>query len=178
MARSLPDGGSVMRIYVDSRHLELMLTRLQAALSSPELAGFLTTEVGPWLDMRAKQRFAGEGDDAVGPWAPLQPSTQMIRTKKGYGAAHPINVRTHELENYITGGTSVGNPIGIGARMIFPERGAPKPSIRKKLEVAQIGQNQHPRTVPRPVLGMNLTDLTFVLTRLSVYIAFKGQGKI
>ena len=169
-----PKVTSDLAIYVDAQHLEAQLLDLEVALSPLSIAGWLEMYMAPWLQARAERRFMNEGDDATGAWAPLRPATQAIRTARGYGASHPINVRTHELENYIAG-SDQGEvaAVGIGARLWYPQRQVSGGSneLRQKVLTAQIGRNGDPRTVPRPVLAVSELDVTYAVTSLSAYIA-------
>lgn len=135
----------------------------------------LETEVGNWmrddlhdhLVARARDRFAGEGDDASGPWAPLQPATEAIRARKGFSPAHPINVRTHDLENFITG--NAGSVIGAGTWIYQWPNDPPDAELHDKLQTAQIGR-VNPRTVSRPVLALGVTDYNDILDSLAAFI--------
>lgn len=174
-----PTGLIDIQIVGNSDQVDTMLKYLDTALNPLALVNFLTYDVSPWLGERAEMRFRGEGDDAVGQWAPLKPTTNAIRQSKGFPPVHPINLRTGELENYILSGTfSQAVPNSIGATLAFPGPGAPgagSRNVRKKMETAQIGRNGKPRTVPRPVLGMNEKDLTYVLTALAFHLGSGGN---
>lgn len=146
---------------VDDVQVELVLTKLAFLLSPPGLSAFLGTEVGPYLQKRAKARFAEEGDDASGKWAPLKPATIQIRESMNYGSG-PINVRTGELENWVTQGNWDAYPTGYGASLKYPGN-TPSGELADKVETAQAGR-KYPSTVPRPVLATNETDMLFVLT--------------
>ena len=100
--------------------VERMLDQLNAAVSPEGLATFLKVKVEPYVQARAKQRFANEGDDVAGMWAPLTPATQQIRAQLGYGPTGPINRRTGELENYITQTPGLLTYDGMGASIIMP----------------------------------------------------------
>ena len=155
-----------IQIVGDTVGVQAMLLHLEAKLYPPNLAYFLGVEVDPYLRNRAEARFQDEGDDVVGKWEPLHPATINIRQQQGYGSG-PINRRTGELENYIT---SVGDvtPHPAGATLTLP--GAPASGeLAEKVQTAQIGKD-YPATVPRPVLGMNETDLAAVLTMLALEI--------
>jgi hypothetical protein len=157
-----------IQIVGNAAGVQAMLTRLENKLLPPNIGAFLKGSVEPFLEMRAQQRFAGEGDDVSGPWAPLQPATQVIRASQGYGADHPINRRTGQLENYIanSGGAVSFNP--AGATLTYP--GAPASGeLADKVQTAQVGRT-NPSTVPRPVLDMNNNDLLAVLTATALYI--------
>ena len=148
-----------------------MLTRLDTALSPVGMAAFLTGAVEPWVRERAQDRFASEGDDVVGSWAPLQPATVDVRSRGEWaiGGEHPINKRTGELENYITKSNGKAWPHALGATLTYPGKPSGKKSIVEKMKTAQTGRS-HPRTVARPVLGLNERDLLHVLTSLAFYV--------
>jgi hypothetical protein len=141
-------------------HLELML-------SAGMIGGYLKAVVEPYLQERASARFAGEGDDVVGKWSPLKPATVAIRQHKGFPGEHPINVRTGELEQYVTGDPGFVAPDPFGATLTWP--GDPQGAeLEHKVQVAQVGED---RTIPRPVIGVNERDLMFVLASLSMLFA-------
>lgn len=148
--------------------VQAMMLRMEAALSPVSVGGFLEATVDPYIQGRAKARFASEGDDVSGKWLPLQEVTQKIRADSGFGAAHPINVRTGELEQYITGTPGGVVPNAAGATLTSPGS-APTGELLKKVQTAQAGQNS-PNTAPRPVMGVNATDLSVILADLSKFI--------
>lgn len=157
---------------VEVASVEKMLLGVFEALSGPGLAFFLQETVTPFLRNRGQLRFTNEGDDVSGKWAPLKPATVEIRSMNpdwGVGGDHPINVRTTELERWITQSDSTVMPNPLGATLTYPG-GTPSTSIVDKMETAQKGRTE-PKTVPRPVLGVNETDLLFVLSELSLFIA-------
>lgn len=142
-------------IDVDDSRVELMFARLDTVLSAPGIAAMLAGPVDEYIQLKAKQRFANEGDDAVGKWAPLSPATQAIRSQQGYGASHPINRRTGELERYITETPGQATPIpGVGAILDAPGHGATG-ALKKKVTGAQKGEKTAP---PRPVMGLSAAD--------------------
>lgn len=152
----------------DAAGVQAMLTHMQNKLLSPNIGAFLHVTVDPYLQQRAAARFGSEGDDVVGQWLPLTPATQSIRAGQGYGADHPINRRTGELEDYIvrSGGSVNVNP--AGATLTFP--GAPASGeLADKVQTAQVGR-AFPATPPRPVLGLNDNDLIAVLTATALYV--------
>ena len=156
-------------IAVEKKSVDFLLFKLDTALNPVAIAGFLGAEIDPYIRDRARDRFKSEGDDVSGKWAPLQQSTQNIREQMGYGAAGPINRRTGALEEYITGAPNRLTIHGLGATLQMP---GPQPTgeLKSKVQTAQQGRNQ-PRTVPRPVIGLNERDLTFVLTALAFHLA-------
>ena len=145
-----------------------MLERLEVAVAGPSLAMFLDQRVEPWLRERAERRFAGEGDDVVGAWAPLKAYTQAVRQAAGYGPEHPINKRTGELERYITQGNNKQTFSNLEASLTMPGA-AGTTKVQDKLKTAQ-GGKALPRTVARPVLGMNHIDMIEVLSTLGGYL--------
>lgn len=156
---------------VEGSSAQRMLEQLDTALNPIALLGFLKGTVGPFLQERAKDRFAQEGDDVSGKWAPLQEPTQEIRSRGDWPVSgdHPINVRTGELEAYITKSNAVVWSHSIGATLRYPGNQTTRKSIVEKMRTAQTGR-ANPRTVPRPVLGMNEQDLSFVMTALFGYV--------
>lgn len=150
-----------------------MLNRIDSSLSAVGLAAFLHGAVGPWVKERASDRFASEGDDVSGQWAPLSSATVEIREKAGFGGDHPINKRTGELEAYITQGQIgvVASP-GLGV-LKYPDNPPRTKAIREKMKTAQQGRTR-PSTVARPVLGLNERDLAQVLTMLAFHVRNGG----
>lgn len=165
----MASSGSVRIIVdVDSDNVEQMLARTTMALSTVGMFAFLSGPVTTWLKERAEDRFAAEGDDVSGKWLPLEPYTEQVRSAGGYGAAHPINRRTGELENYITqSGGDVISAAGF-SQLTFPGD-APSAREATKVATAQIGAT-FPATPARPVLGMNEVDLAFVLAALATHV--------
>lgn len=66
--------------------------------------------------------------------------------------------------------------MGYLAQLTFPDpkRGASK-SLQDKMKTAQKGSSK-PRTVPRPVIGLGVQDLTFVMAELAFYARRVGKG--
>lgn len=170
MARTSRPTGFIDFEIVGTQHgVQKMLNHIDSALSPIGLAAFLYGGVQPWLVNRAKERFASEGDDVTGKWAPLQQSTVEIRQSQGFEGPHPINRRTGELERYITeSGVDVVAAPGVGT-LRFPGRNTTSKSVKQKLSTAQKGRI-NPSTVPRPVLGLNEKDLAVVMTQLALHI--------
>jgi hypothetical protein len=157
----------------NQRGVQAMLNSIDSALSPTGLASFLGLAVGPWVKERAADRFASEGDDVTGKWAPLQDTTIDIREKSGFEGAHPINKRTGELEEYITQG-QVGITAAPGlAVMTYPKNPPATKSLKEKVSTAQRGRS-NPSTVARPVLGLNERDLAQVLTMLAFHVQAQG----
>lgn len=162
--------GSVQFIVdVDKKNVEEMLTRVTLALSDVGIASFLHGSVGPWLQKRTEDRFRAEGDDVSGKWLPLESYTQQVRQAAGYGAEHPINRRTGEMEAYLTGGGWDVLSAGGFSELTYPGN-LPNAMEATKVSTAQMGLS-YPSTPARPVLGMNEVDLAYVLAALSTYVA-------
>lgn len=178
-----PYAGRVVEIDFigDDKGVQQLLRRMEVGFSSVSMAAFLGTTVGPWLQQRAKNRFQNEGDETVGRWKGLELSTQDIRRNGPWqvGPAHPINVRTHEMENYVTGSAGDAIPVGPIAQLTFPDRnrGGSK-ELQKKMRTAQKGSKQKgmKNTPARPVIGLGVQDLTFTLAALHLYADRTGKG--
>lgn len=166
----------------DDKGVQELLNRMQVGFSTTAMAAFLGTTIGPWLQQRAKDRFRNEGDDVSGKWKTLESSTQEIRRQGNWmvGPAHPINVRTHEMENYVTGSAGDAIPVGPVAQLTFPDRrrGA-SPELQKKMRTAQKGAKQKgfKNTPPRPVIGLGVQDLTFTIAALNLYADRVAKGQ-
>lgn len=158
----------VVTLDADSRALSAQLAGLQHKLSDTGLEFFLEDMAHPFLVGRARARFGAEGDDAVGMWVPLDPTTEMIRRSLGYGGPHPINIRTRQMLNYIVNGYADVSAGGGGSELTFPARGAPTP-IQEKIETAQIGK-PWPMTPPRPVVALSGVDERVITSLLGDYI--------
>lgn len=157
----------------DAAYVEKLLDHLEQKLGPAGLTSFLSMSVYPYLLKRAKERFQNEGDSAVGKWAPLAPATEVIRQQMGYGGKHPINVRTGELERYITQGTvtSAVQATPAGAFLQHPAR-KPTGRLAKKLKGAQQGDPTagFHGAPPRPVLAMDEVDLGYVMVELAFFM--------
>lgn len=150
------------------------IRKLQLLLGTEGLLTFLGTTVAPYLRERAEERFAMEGDDVTGPWAPLSDVTVAIREGTGFPGAHPINRRTGELEEWVTQGNYFAYPVAPNtAAMRFPGT-QPSASVARKYQTAQRGKTS-PTTPPRPVLGVNEKDLLFVTAALHAAIEVAGR---
>jgi hypothetical protein len=161
-----------MNIIWDVREEDVLasVTKLEMLLGGDGLSAFLGGTVGPYLRERTQQRFANEGDDVTGPWAPLHPATVAIRESLPYqiGGEHPINRRSGELEEWVTEGNYFPYPTGVGATLQYPSK-TPSGELRTKMQRAQVG-DPTVNTVARPVLGVNEKDLLFVLTALAAAV--------
>lgn len=166
--------GATIAVVVDHRQVDRLLRNLNDALSVVGMYHFLDNSVGPWLQNRARARFAGEGDDVVGKWEPLQPGTNAARKAHGFPEEHPINHRTGELERYITGGGWDIASAPMLATLTFPGGPEPTGQLGLKVKTAQQGASTPP-TVPRPVVGVNEADLAFVLGAMATYLSIASR---
>lgn len=136
-------------------------------LSGPQLEKFLNDQIDEWVRDRISRRFAGEGDDVTGAWAPLLPATESIRASRGFPPAHPINQRTHMLRDWLVGTAGDVKVTGTGATYEHP--GPTSGVMEQKLQTAQAGKG-FPRTVPRPVLGLNEVDDLYIQFELTKFL--------
>lgn len=170
---SKPAGWIDFDIIGNEQGVQRMLDVIDSALSPFGLAAFLHGDVGPYVKQRAKERFDSEGDDVTGKWAPLKETTVTIREGYGFGGEHPINRRTDELRDYITGGSlDVTASPGVGS-LRYPGQAPKSPGLREKMKTSQKGRS-NPKTVARPVLGLNESDLSVVLTMLAFHVQREG----
>lgn len=153
---------------VDSHDMDLILGRLTQSLTEERIAVFMEEEAMSYLHERISQRFAHEGDDIVGPWAPLRFSTEKVRGDAGFGAAHPINERTGELRNWLIASHTVTES-GDGVIGDIPGNASIGLELMDKLTTAQIGRSD-PSTVARPVLGIGVVDMEAIVTSMRMWI--------
>lgn len=152
----------------DAAHLQGVLLMLEDKLNPLGLAEFMDATVDPFLRMRTEDRFAQEGDDVVGSWQPLQLATQQIRASKGFSPAHPINVRTGKMRNFLVNRPADVKPNGFGATLTYPGPIGDS-ELFEKLSTAQGGKS-YPSTPPRPVIGVNENDMLFVTSELVAWL--------
>lgn len=159
----------------DSVGVSRMLAYLEVKLSNQGMMSWLAGAVYPFIRERAQQRFDSEGDEVSGKWAPLEESTNRWREFMGVSPAHPINVRTGEMENYITQSLAAVMPQAGGVMMKYPGK-PPSSRLGEKVKTAQMGKTK-PLTVPRPILGLGMKDLNFTLGSLALYIQSGGVAQ-
>ena len=144
--------------------------------SASGLKFFLENVADPFLQSRVRQRFASEGDDAVGPWLPLSPATEAIRQNKGYSGAHPINIRTSDMYDYLTSSRADVSTTAASSTLTFPPAGA-NTLLEEKIRTAQMGK-RYPATPARPVLGLSMTDVTVITHDLAEYMMKDLMGTV
>lgn len=158
---------------------------IEIAISPMGLERFLLTKAAPFIAARAAARFESEGDSASGgKWAPLSPATLQIRAEGresgmwGVGDAHPINVRTQQMERYVTSG--IGEIIATGSGGVtlqYP--GGDALSVTDKLRTAQQGapsSGNFRATPARPVLALDYVDVEYLLVELKDWIEDLDEG--
>lgn len=157
-----------MEFIVERSTVEAVLGKIVMATGAMELSAFQRTIVHPFLSMRAEDRFASEGDKASGgAWEQLSEASQHWRKWGGFDPQHPINKRTGKLEDFVTKGMPEVAEGATSAILSFP--GATADFImERKMTVAQAGDS---RTPARPVLGIDSTDVEFILIALSKFVA-------
>jgi hypothetical protein len=136
----------------------------------------MAREVYPYLRQRALARFSTGGDDASGNWPALHEATQNWRMSEGYGPSGPINVRTGDLERYISGVNPALLITPDSVTMIYPGNLPDDPILDRKYRTAQLGYKKKPVTAARPVIAMSSADWTFIYTTLERHIATRGLG--
>lgn len=144
------------------------LMTMQDRTSDEGLRRFLEDGVDPFLQDRMDHRFLSEGDDAVGQWLPLAPSTEAVRLAAGFGGAHPINRRTDEMYNFLTGQGGDTSASSGGATLVYPGKSVDALNA-EKIATAQQGKG-YPSTPARPVLGLSHTDENQIIEDLTDYI--------
>jgi hypothetical protein len=175
VASSRPTHGDLsLHVEGDTRAVDQMLADFSRALQPDDLARWMTDDVYHLMVLRTSNRFDSEGDDVSGPWASLTPYTQAQRRRGGFGAAHPINVRTGAMKDHLLHRVPDVMPNTLGATMWFPARGGSAKNLRK-VRIAQDGDPKS-RTPARPVLGVNPNDLELVLKSAADHLARYQRG--
>lgn len=164
-------------IDVQEGDVERMLEAVNTFLSPFALMGFLSSTVSPYIRKRAKDRFRTEGDEVSGKWAALRPATQDFRENSNLPISpkHPINRRTDDLFDYVTNSPDAVTALpGIGAQLTYPGKTPTNPWVTEKVKTAQKGKAR-PKTVPRPVLGVGMNDLVYVVGAIALGIKAVGN---
>lgn len=166
-------------IDVNVKDVDRLVANFERATGEMSLFEFLRTSVEPFIRHRTEQRFAEEGDEASRKWRELRVATQNIRETEGYPPDHPINVRSGDLLEFVTG-SGLANPTTLGAELQFPSHEA-SGSLLEKFKTAQQGNvKQVTRgfqpTPARPVLVLGEFDLLSVMEMLKVWIVADASG--
>lgn len=161
---------SYLDIDVDTGPVLAYIARVERHLSPPSLEMFLRERETPALLLRMERRFANQGDDVSGRWAPLEVSTMMRRVREGYPAT-PTNVRSGSMRDYLLTSEQF-LPLGSGVEMQIPGPSG-RGEMASKIRVAQRGgraPGAGKDTPPRPVLGVNPTDMRIFMTNFEVWL--------
>ena len=176
-----------MDILVDDHEVQRAIAALDATLQGQHLMLFHQLATEPILRRRARERFATEGDSAVGgPWEALKDSTNDIREHAGFPRNHPINRRMGDLERYITNARNEFTVGGDWAAFFMPGRWGTKKQ-KAAFRTAQGGSpaghympkgwglkgtKPSPSATPaRPVVGLDSVDLAHTMSALQIWIA-------
>jgi len=156
----------VLDVIVDTVQVEAALLTLSQRLDVGMVA-WMQNDLVDHLQERARNRFASGGDDASGPWAPLRPATVAIRGSLGFPPSGPINIRTHDLYNYIVGDNGSVS-YSAGWTLSWPNLPGDK-DTNDKLQTAQRGKPS-PNTTDRPVVALGPGDYTNIMANLAVFL--------
>jgi hypothetical protein len=154
-----------MDFEVDLSKVDEAIRTLEVAISEGSMEDFFDRRVGPWLAARTRERFASEGDDASGAWAPLTQATINRKRAMGY-LGRGINVRTGELRDWATDGTFAGVGSPDGGRFTYP-REKPRGRLKKKVSGAQNGTERAPA---RPVIAFSEFDAEIILQMFATHL--------
>lgn len=164
---------SNVHVTVDSVDAERLFDHLIARTSPVGIRSWLRGSMLGFLRQRIAVRFASEGDSAVGPWVELAQATGIIRDAQGYGAFHPINVRTGAMRALLVSSSRITN-----SRLEIPgSTGGGK--MKAKIATAQVGKpgsKSQRATPPRPVLAMNEVDAVFAEHSFEKWLTSGGMG--
>lgn len=158
----------MIRVSIDAdiSQTDIQVGQIIAQTTPTSLQNFLMGAARSFLQHRVDARFAAEGDDVSGKWAPLRPATGGIRAALGYRPFHPINVRSGELYKFVRNtfriridpaSTVLTMPGDGNARVTEKFRVAQKGGGKSKVKGSRsIGPNRP--APPRPVIGLSATD--------------------
>jgi hypothetical protein len=158
---------------VNTFEVSMLLKSVMLATSTAGLQGF-GQQVADYLDDRAVNRFAYEGDEASGSWPALAPTTERIRASMGYGPDGPINIRTSEMFSAVAYSDSV-LPLPGGVQVTKPNPSDITGPLEQKLITAQRGRTDNglfpgASTPPRPVVALGERDMVEIMAKLQLYI--------
>jgi len=153
-------------VKIFSKQPIVRLKWMEGRISPESLAAFNAGPVVEYLQERAKERFAQEGDAASRRWTPLHPATVKIRTREGYVPIR-INDRTGQMKAWVTGARGEVLASEQATTLRWPGR-APG-NINTKLRTAQYG-NPKPKTPPRPVVALDEVDVFTVRFMLEQWV--------
>jgi hypothetical protein len=156
--------------FIDATALHATVFKFERALSYPSLSMWMAGPMTEVLQRRAQERFLAQGSDLQGGsfknWKPLSAATIQFRQAAGYGPV-PINVRSGELERYVTGAVGRVGPTPAGVSMVWPGA-TPGGTLGEKVARAQ-GRDD-PNPAARPVIGLAAQDLALMMTSLQSWM--------
>jgi hypothetical protein len=168
-------------VYVNTLDAQRLITAVEIAVSPPSLTYFLQNDALDYFQKEIENRFNYEGDRSSGRWDSLKDATEDIRQREGYGPAHPINVRTGAMKEFVTSafGLSV---YGTGAELRIPGE-MNNPMMEEKVRTAQKGKpgNRIPAfgaTPERPILAVGEHDMVTMVYQLQLHIMRRVTGGI
>lgn len=174
-------GGWTIGVAVNTFEVDTLLKSISAAVSPVGLRGF-GEQIADYLDDRAANRFASEGDDASGNWPALTGTTERIRAALGYGPDGPINVRTSEMFSAVVYSDYISNTLA-GVTVTKPDPNVIKGTLEQKLITAQEGRTDNilfsgASTPPRPVVALGERDMVEIMAKLQLYIMASTATKM
>lgn len=167
-------GADIVVVDVDTIDVQNMLHLAMMAVDTPSMMTFMNTKVDDYLGNRAADRFAVEGDDASGNWAPLTETTRRIKEALG-APADEINIRTGDLAAWVIETSDVESN-GLGVTLTKPSQEIfSDPVATTKLQHAQQGTNSNPLfpgavTPARPVVALAERDMATIVQMLQAWI--------
>ena len=167
-------GADIVVVDVDTIDVQNMLHLAMMAVDTPSMMTFMNTKVDDYLGNRAADRFAVEGDDASGNWAPLTETTRRIKEALG-APADEINIRTGDLAAWVIETSDVESN-GLGVTLTKPSQEIfSDPVATTKLQHAQQGTDSNPLfpgavTPPRPVVALAERDMATIVQMLQAWI--------
>lgn len=160
---------------IDAASTEAAMGLLQEKISIGAIGEWLGSDVNNFLQQRAKARFSSEGDDAAGRWTSLADTTVAIREALGYGGPSPINIRTGDLFQYVTGSAGQVTESSEGVALDFPNLN--NNTVQAQLSNAQSG-NKRTGAPARPVIALGEQDLLGIMVSLTGHMAGFEGGEI
>jgi hypothetical protein len=154
---------------VDAKEALALIERGIRATDEASFALFMTTDVREYLQDRVRQRFADEGDDAVGAWLPLDPDTVAIKEKQG--RSRGTNIRTGALFEWLT--EAEGRLFGAEEQVILEwPSDPPSAEVLEHFLTAQEG-SEETGAPARPVLGFSTVDFWSIMNDLNEFLVIR-----
>ena len=168
----MPPG--MAKVSVQKVRVDRMLRGMLISTSPASISTYLGTILHPRLARRARERFAAQGDDAVGgPWKPLAASTLEIKASMGFGG-RGINVRTGHLRDSVINASPILGHNAYGQTLNFPGNWDRPDLFYRNLQAAGAINT----FVARPVVGVSLeNDVAHMLSSLQQWI-IRGAGAV